>query len=71
MSDKPCYPIRVQWTEDGETWCLENEKDVCRELEWFDSTKERDAAVVIDASGRRVRLIVEALEIKTCEIETE
>lgn len=65
---KPEYPLRVKF-DDGEEWTLETPHEVECNLEWFDSEGADRSAVVLDRRGRRVRLIVHALTILTCELE--
>jgi len=68
---KPSFPITVFFLEDGDKWILEDEIDIAQNLEWFNSDDPEEQAIVTDKSGKPVRLVVENLELLTCEIITE
>ena len=58
--EKPQFPIRLVWSESGEVETYEDEVDLLRNLEDFDSNEPttKDAATVTDALGRPVNLVV-------------
>ena len=68
LNDKtPVFPITVTF-DDGDVWVFEDPEHIETSLEWFDSEDPDEGAVVTDASGRRVRLKVVALDIKVFEL---
>jgi hypothetical protein len=67
---KPEFPITVEFLEDGERWEL-LEHDISMNLEWFDSEDPEQRARVWDRLGRPVRLKVERLETRVCELKDE
>jgi hypothetical protein len=65
---EPTFPIRVVFHEDGDEWVLGSVEELVSSLEWFDSDDPAENASVVDASGRRVRLRVEWLELRRLEL---
>lgn len=63
----PAFPLVVRY-EDGEEEELASLDDAVTTLEWFDSDNPESEASVYDASGRRVRLKIEALKIIRFEL---
>lgn len=55
----PQYPIQVRFA-DGDRWSLDNEIEVAKSIEWFDSEDPEEEAEVSDALGRRVTVKIEA-----------
>lgn len=66
--EQPLFPISVLWPHESAE-AFESEEDLCLELEWFNSECAKEPTAVIDAQGRAVRLLVEALEIKALELK--
>ena len=66
---QPEYPIKVVFEEDGETWILNNEKELATNLEWFDSDAQDEHAIATDNQGRAVRIKVEKLELLVLELK--
>lgn len=66
---RPEYPIKVVFKEDGETWILNNEEELATSLEWFDSESPTENAMAIDNQGRAIRIKVEKLELVTFELK--
>jgi hypothetical protein len=64
---KPDFPIRVKFA-DGEEWKFSDEHEAEITLEWFDSDQADEEAQVFDAQGRPVRLKVEELTVRVCEV---
>lgn len=64
----PTFPIRVVFHDDGDEWVLGSVEELVSSLEWFDSDDPAEHASVHDASGRRVRLRVEWLELRRLEL---
>ena len=65
---QPEYPIKVGFEEDGETWILNNDKELATTLEWFDSDAPDEHAKVTDKLGRAVRIKIEKLELLVFEL---
>ena len=64
------WPIHVRYI-DGDEVILETPEEVESRLEWFDSEDGDSTATVSDDEGRPVHLVVEALELKMCELMIE
>ena len=64
---QPKWPIHVRYI-DGDDLILETPEEVETSLEWFDSEDGDTTAAVSDDEGRPVHLVVEALQIKICEL---
>ena len=60
---KPIFPIYITFYEDNTQWKLNNEKEICENLEWFDSEDIDENVLVKDADGQKVCLKVEKLEL--------
>lgn len=58
--ERPQFPIRLVWRETGKVDTYEDEVDLLRNLEDFDSNEaaDRNAATVTDALDRPVNLVV-------------
>ena len=65
---KPSFPLKVIFHEDGEAWIISDEEDAACTLEWFDSDNPDENASVTDSMGRKVRLVVDELVLKKCEL---
>ena len=61
--NKPKFPVKVYFHEDGDVWELDNTDELASNLEWFDSLDPNQNATVIDAEGRKVVVKVEKLEL--------
>ena len=68
MDERPIFPITVRFLEDGEEWVMNDELELIRNLEDFDSDDPEENATVRDKLDRNVRLKIEALELKLIEI---
>ena len=64
MNSSVQFPITILFSEGGQE-IYDDEMDVCLNLEYFDSSK---GCSVKDATGKPVWLVVDALQIKRCEI---
>lgn len=69
MSDKPVFPIKVFFKEDGDEWILDNEDEIASSLEWFNSEDPEENTIVTDKNGNPVKLVIEKLEIKQLELK--
>ena len=61
--NSPEFPIKVTFFEDNDVWILNNEDELCTNLEWFDSRDKEENAKVEDHKGRLVRVKVEELKL--------
>ena len=66
---KPTFPIKVFFHEDGTEWVLNNEDELCSNLEWFDSNDPNEKASITDNNGKEIFVVIEALELKECCIK--
>lgn len=64
---RPTFPLRIR-AVGGREEVVANEEELARSLEWFDSTQSDGTVSVIDAHGRPVVLLIEALKIKVLEV---
>jgi hypothetical protein len=64
----PQFPVRVLFREDDDEWVLDSEHELAVSLEYFDSDDPAENADVRDALGRAVRVKVDALRVRTCEL---
>jgi len=67
---KPEFPLKIKY-ENGEEEVYVTPDEVAADLEWFDSDHPDhpdDRCVVLDAQGRRVRVVIEKLELLICEL---
>lgn len=65
---KPTFPLRIEF-DDGDVWTLATSEEVACNLEWFDTEDGDDSARVHDATGKSVRLKVEAFEVLILELK--
>jgi hypothetical protein len=70
MSQAPVYPLTVRFP-DGDEWKLDNQMEVETSLEWMETDAPGEQALVRDALGRSVRLLVRAHELLVCELKSE
>jgi hypothetical protein len=68
LQDRPLFPIKVHFFEDGDEWIFDDDADIAQNLEWFDSDDIEENASVTDRLNRPVRLKVEALSIIVLEL---
>ena len=66
---QPEYPINVFFKESGETWILNNEKELAATLEWFDSEAPGENVIVTDNQGRATKIRIEKLELLSFELK--
>ncbi len=71
--DQPLFPLRVIHLDIGETVELNDLDDVATYLEFYDSDDPEDSkdVLVLDREGRRVRVVVDELEVKRFELYDE
>lgn len=69
MTKCPKYPISVLFAEDSEIEIYKTESELVTALEWFDSSDPEWKAQVVDVTGVKVYLKVEALKIVKLEYE--
>ncbi|MEH6393318.1 hypothetical protein [Pseudoalteromonas sp.] len=67
MSSKPKYPITVLLNESAEIESYKSEIELVTSLEWFESENSQWQAKVIDKTGARVVLKIEALKLLELE----
>jgi hypothetical protein len=65
--ESPQMPITVRWG-DGEREEYDSLVELGSSLEWFDSDDPGYQAQVHDALGRPVRLKIDHLEVRPCEL---
>jgi hypothetical protein len=65
---KPEFPLSILFRATGEVVLIETPEEPETELEFFDSDNPGENAIVTDAKGRRVRLVVEACSFRICEL---
>jgi hypothetical protein len=61
------FPLTVTYA-DGEQATIDDIDDAECSLEWLDTDDSEEPVIVLDKLGRRVRLKVEALEVKRLEL---
>jgi hypothetical protein len=64
---RPTFPLTIK-SDDGEIETVDNEVELCRQLEWFDSTDGDNTVQVVDATGASVVVVIEAFEIRRLEV---
>ncbi|KAB2959836.1 MAG: hypothetical protein F9K16_12160 [Thermoanaerobaculia bacterium] len=64
----PVLPLTVRWP-DAEPEVLETWEEVETGLEFFDSDDPTEPVEVVDALGRPVRLVVDALDVTVCALK--
>jgi hypothetical protein len=68
-TEKPSFPLTIDWHEDGEQEIFKNEIDAGCTLEWFDSRDDDTDASVRDSQGRPVILVVKQTEVTLCALK--
>ncbi len=63
---KVIFPVRITF-EDGSTEIYADERELCCNLEEFNSLTDTECTV-LDAEGRKVVLVLERLEVKQLAI---
>lgn len=66
---RPEYPIFVTYSDGTENESFENENEMVCTLEWFDSRDTEYHAVVTDALGRKLWVVVQRLDLMALEFE--
>jgi hypothetical protein len=64
--DRPAFPLTVHW-EDDEARVLDDAWELATSLESFNS-EPPDPILVTDRRGRPVRLVVERIHVRVCEL---
>ncbi len=69
-TDQPLWPLRVIHLDDGLVVELNDLDDAGTYLEFYDSDDPKDSeeVLVLDRAGRRVRIVVDMLEVKRLEL---
>lgn len=66
---RPEFPITVSSLARGENYTFADAAELVTKLERFDSADPHEEAIVLDKSGRKVRLKVEKLQLEIFELE--
>ena len=64
---RPTFPLTIK-SIDGEDETVENERELALALEWFDSTDGDETIQVVDATGAKVIVVIEAFKILRLEV---